>query len=1059
MTTTPLITTRQIGKRYIVTSSLGTGGMGIVYRAHDRLTGEAVALKQVKLSREPIGDGHVDFRLALAHEFRTLASLRHPHIISVLDYGFAGFMASSNESRPYYTMELLENAQTLIQAGEDAPLPTQIDLLLQILHALTYLHRRGIIHRDLKPANVMVVDNHARLVDFGLAKSRGYINAEQVVGTLAYVAPEVLQGHSVSEASDLYAFGVMAYELIAGHHPFHVGDVTMLIHDLLTASPDLGALQVDMTLAAVIGRLLAKNPAERYQHAHEVIIALAPFASNQPETLTLRESFLQAAEFVGREKELATLKEALKSIIKIEQDAPQTNAPLGSAWLIGGESGVGKSRLTDELRVLALVEGALVLRGQAVSGGGLPYQMWRDPIRRLLLTVEVGPEEAAVLQEIIPDIGDLLDITLPEISALDGRARQQRLTLAIADLFRRHKEAMVLLLEDLQWISPASLEILKQIIRIAPELPLLIVVNYRDDERHDLPDELPGVNHLKLDRLSTQEITQLSQSMMGHTAQSQSVIDLLKRETEGNTFFIIEVMRALAEEAGQLENIGVTTLPTHVFVGGIMEVVKRRLARVPEQMRDLLKLAAVVGRQIDLKLMQHFVENKRVLTPSQIDLATWLTICADAAVLEIDEEQWRFAHDKLREGLLTEMDVAERAALNRQVAQAIEAVYKDKAGRAVALVEHWDAAGDPEKTITYALIVGEQAYALSNYAEGQHWLQRALVLLPKDQPNRGRMRALGLLGDILSRTSDYTEATQSHQEAIQIARQLNDLASVADSLNGMGFIAYQLGDYVTARTHSEEALTLAQAAQDRKNSARALNNLGVVADVEANYPLARQRYSQSLAIFGEIGDLRGMASIFNNLGTVTDSEGDLETAQSYYEQGLQICRDINYRHGVSVLLNNLGIVTERQGDYLAAWSYLQEGLALGRIIGNRRSNAHCLANMVFVGLKLEQKAESWNALREAIAIGRAIADTTLVPHLLAGAARLYLFSGKHELSAQLTGLVASLPTLDHDFLKIRLEPLQADLQKALSPEDYAKYTRNGKDLDLGVVMEGLLSPA
>jgi len=1053
MTTAPLITTQQIGKRYIVTGSLGSGGMGVVYRALDRLTGEAVALKQVNLSRERLADGNVDFRLALAHEFRTLASLRHPHIISVLDYGFAGFMASSNESRPYYTMELLENAQTLIQAGEDASLPKQIELLLQILHALTYLHRRGIIHRDLKPANVMVANNHVRLVDFGLAKSRGYIDAEQVVGTLAYVAPEVLQGHPVSEASDLYALGVMAYELIAGHHPFHVGDVTMLIHDLLTAAPDLGALQVDMTLAAIIGRLLAKNPAERYQHAHEVIIALAPFASDQPETLTLRESFLQAAEFVGREKELNTLKEALKSI-KIEQDAP-----LGSAWMIGGESGVGKSRLTDELRVMALVEGAMVLRGQAVSGGSLPYQMWREPIRRLLLAVEITSAEAAVLQEIIPDISDLLSIALPHIPALDGRARQQRLTLAIADLFHRHQEAMVLLLEDLQWMSPASMEILKQIIRIVPELPLLVVVNYRDDERHNLPDELPGAHHLKLDRLSTQEIVRLSQSMMGHTAQSQSVIDLLKRETEGNTFFIIEVMRALAEEAGQLENIGVTTLPTHVFAGGIMEVVRRRLARVPAHMRDLLKLAAVAGRQIDLKLMQYLIENKRTLTLAQVDLAAWLTTCADAAVLEIDEEQWRFAHDKLREGLLTEMDTAERATLHRQIAQAIEAVYADKLGRAVALVEHWDAADDHEKTITYALLVGEQAYALSNYDEGRRWLERALELLPKDQPNRQRMKALASLGDILSRTSDYAAATQAHDEAAQIAHQLNDLASVAESVNSMGFIAYQLGDYAAAKSHSEEALTLAQTAQDRKNSARALNNLGVVAEVEADYPLARERYSQSLAIFREIGDMRGMASTLNNLGTITDSEGDLPAAQSYYEQGLQICRDINYRHGVSVLLNNLGIVTERQGDNLAAWAYLQEGLALGRIIGNRRSNAHCLANMVFVGLKLEQKAESWNALREAIILGRTIGDTTLMPHLLAGAARLYLFSGKRELSAQLTGLVASLPTLDLDFLKIRLEPLQADLQNMLSAEDYAKHTQNGTDLDLGVVLEELLNPA
>ena len=169
-----------IGGRYVLEQKLGEGGMGAVYRATDRLTQETVALKQVSIPGEKLqfaaqaSNGKSDsFRLALAQEFKTLASLRHPHIISVLDYGF------DNARQPYLTMELLENAPTLIEAGRDRPLSYQIELLVQLLQALAYLHRRGIIHRDLKPDNVLVIDGQVKVLDFGLAVAREHLPKDQ----------------------------------------------------------------------------------------------------------------------------------------------------------------------------------------------------------------------------------------------------------------------------------------------------------------------------------------------------------------------------------------------------------------------------------------------------------------------------------------------------------------------------------------------------------------------------------------------------------------------------------------------------------------------------------------------------------------------------------------------------------------------------------------------------------------------------------------------------------------------------------------------------------------
>ncbi|HYO73117.1 MAG TPA: AAA family ATPase, partial [Archangium sp.] len=549
---------------------------------------------------------------------------------------------------------------------------------------------------------------------------------------------ELLQGEPPSELSDLYAVGVIAHELFVGRHPDEPrgrhgrGEGGSLEVDLAwfaAQSPtreyqealEMNAHQepegvelegLEPQLAGFLRKLLAFEPRDRFQSAEEAIAALREAVGQAlpVETVATRESFLQAARFIGRQHELARLGQALELAEEEHR---------GSAWLVAGESGVGKSRLLAEFRILALVRGASVLRGQAIDRGGNPYQPWREVLRQLALRCVLEAREARIFKPLVPDIGALLQRDVPEPEPLGAEGAHQRLLATVEEVLGRQRQPTVVILEDLQWADSATLSLLSRLASSASKARLLLLASYRDDERPTLPRELPSLQVLKLPRLTSGEIAALSESMMGPCGQSPHVLSLLERETEGNPFFLVEVIRALAEQSGRLNRIGREPLPDRAFVGGMRSIVQRRLGKVPPGARELLQLAAIIGRDIHEDLL-------RAAGPS-VELPAWLGACSDAAVLEVTGNRWRFAHDKLREGLVDSLSPALTRALHRKAAEVISEVHRDEAEWMAALAHHWGQAGDERREAHYSELAGEQALSVYACAVAIPYFQRALA--------------------------------------------------------------------------------------------------------------------------------------------------------------------------------------------------------------------------------------------------------------------------------------------------------------------------------------------
>lgn len=847
------LTANRIGNRYVLHELLGQGGMGSVYRATDRLYGREIALKRVltNVHELHIEDSRqaADFRMALAREFKLSASLRHPNIITVLDYGF------DNDHQPYFTMELLENPQTIMQAAASLNISERMGYMMQMLFALTYLHRRGIVHRDLKPANVLVHENTVKVLDFGLSTmhERSQDAADDMtVGTLAYMAPEVLTGVTASITADLYAVGMMGYEIIAGKHPFNLEDPAMLINQIVMEVPNVEELDVSQELATIFHRLLLKEPQERFQSAQEVIDRLnkASAAPNLPETKAIRESFLQAARFVGRTEELDQLTNSLNIAIHGESDA----------WLLAGESGVGKSRIIDELRTLAMVKGALVMRGQAVETGSRPFQIWQTALRWLCLLEEnLSDDEIALLKNFISDMDILIgrDVSHLQAKSIKPDEMQSQLLQLLERVLRRQKRPMVMLFEDLQWAGSESLIALAQFTKSMNGMPVLVIGSYRDDEQPDLYKELPDMQIMKLRRLDEQSIAELSAAMLGDAGRTPQVVDLLQRETEGNVFFLVEVVRALAEVVGNLEQIGLATLPAQVFAGGIQSAVQRRLSRLDEASQHLLQYAAVMGREFDIELLE--------LLDTKIDIEQWLANCVNSAVLEIEDEIWHFAHDKLRVGILELVSEERRKELHQHIAETIERKYGDNDSiHFAALAHHWGNAGNAAKEERYVTLAGEQSLRTGGYHEAIEYFRRARQLvseldLPADQKKRKNVNLRQRTAEAHLGFGDYETARSLYRESLILMEELGDKVGVATAMGHLGEVAFVLDEFDKARDLYNKSLALYREADYKQGIARTLSRLGDVAYEAGEQEEAKRLYQESLTLAREIGEDWGMA--------------------------------------------------------------------------------------------------------------------------------------------------------------------------------------------------------
>jgi len=685
----------------------------------------------------------------------------------------------------------------------------------------------------------------AKLGDFGLAvaldRSR-LTQAGMMVGTVAYMPPEQALGSEVTPRSDLYSLGAMLYELVTGRPPF-VGDesVAIITQHLNTppVAPSWHRPDCPPALETLILRLLEKDPNKRPASASEVRGALesvrAAGAMNRaptegepvgaglkparpgepPDAQAAPANPMYRRTFVGREPELRQLQSGY--------DAATSGQ--GSLAVVVGEPGIGKTSLTEQLATYATIRGGKTLVGHCYEEGSLslPYLPFVEAMRSYVLAREPDglrkdlASGAANVARIVSEVRERLHVEPAPANVADADEERYRLFQSITAFLRNAStvQPLVIVLEDLHDADRGSLDLLVHLARNLAGTRLLLVATYRDvevDRAHPLSGALAelrrgsNVSRVLLRGLTADEVQRMMSQLSGQDVPWR-LAEAVHRQTEGNPLFIQEVLRYLVEEGlikredGRWRRASEDTPLDLGIPEGLRDVIGKRLSRLSDRANQVLAVAAVMGREFRLDVLQRV---------AGIDEEPLYEALAEAKAVAVVEERsslgatvtYRFTHAFLRQTLYEETIAPRRIRLHQQVARALEAVYGRRLDEhAAELAEHYAYSSDPAdlaKAVEYGELAAQRALSVYAYGEAERHLEQALkvqeVLDPDDKIKRCDL--LLALGETMLPGEEPARLVEAAAEpAFSLAQPLNDQSRMARSvilaLEGLDSLRYR----------------------------------------------------------------------------------------------------------------------------------------------------------------------------------------------------------------------------------------------------------------------------
>lgn len=674
------------------------------------------------------------------------------------------------------------------------------------------------------------------------------------------------------ELGDHAAAVAQAESLVAGH-PLRERLRELHLLALYRSGRQADALRAYQAARATLADELGIDPGPSLRRLEADILAQSssldwqPPAAAPPRTAARRpgagrhrenaEAATDTADslFVGRADELA----------RVDRAFEQAASGRGRAVLVAGEPGIGKTSLIREATRRARARGFGVAWGRCLEGGGTPaYWPWVEVVRTLAATAD--PEGAAdaigsgaaELAQVVPEIKELLGTVDAPVS-LDPDTARMRLFQAVEAVLRHSARGhpVVVVLDDLQWADGPSLHLLGHLAGSLARMPVVVVGVYRPadvEPAHPLGDALAAMarhqvaDHLEVAGLTEGEVGSLIAATTGEAVSPDTARAVVDR-TEGNPFFVTEVARLLQAEHSLSPHDAARALPTRV-----RDVVRRRLARLPDGTVALLSMAALAGREFDLAVLEAAANLDPEPALERVEAALMAGLVVEAA----DRVgRFRFSHDLVRETIADDLTALRRAHLHARLGSAVHERYRDEPDHAVELANHFALAvpvTGPRPAITHSLRAAEVEGARLAHEQAEAHLRRALELVGQLPPGPDRdhqeLEALLRLGAQLMVVRGFGD-----DEAGQLmsrARILSDRAGGGPELLPVlyGLMSYHLvtAQHVAARAIAEEMLAVATRTGEPAELVSGLLAVGITALHQGEVTEGRDHLERALAL-------------------------------------------------------------------------------------------------------------------------------------------------------------------------------------------------------------------
>jgi len=811
------------------------------------------------------------------------------------------------------------SAENLVDAlwGEDPPPSAANTLQGYVSHLRRALGARYIVTRppgyvlDADPSAIdalcfarLATDGRRALDDGDGARALASLDAALSLWRGSALADFPYDQFAQSDAARLEEMRLVAVEdhvdaeLALGRHSEAVGRLQALVdrHPLrerLWAALMLAlyrcgrqaeSLRAYQSLRKQLADELGIEPSPALQRLEEAVLLQKPDLDPEPTVARRRgraplpvrlDRDTDLPAFVGRETQVRLLENALQGV----RDHRRRRVVL-----VGGEPGIGKTTLVGEFAKTADDRGAIVIYGRCDEDLGIPYQPWAGALGHLV----THPPTDAVADIAAAHGADLarLGPALAHLGEGGGGGSSDPETaryLLFGTVLRVLQAAgrdrpVVLVLEDLQWADPPSLRLLRHLVGSDQEVALLVVGTFRDSDLGTssvLADVLawlhrePGVDRITLGGLSDAELLALMEAQAGQTIEGVGLVlrDALARETNGNPFFVGELLRHLVEN-GVIYRHGdhwdiKGDLREQALPVSVREVIGRRVARLGEKAVRVLSWGAVIGRDFDLDILASAADASEDVLLDALDAAVAATL-----VVNVSGERYSFVHALVERALYDSLTPARRARAHRGVADAIEAACgADPDPRVGELAYHYAQAGPGSavKAIAYARAAGDRARARLAPDEALRWYGQALGLLDQQRADDPELRCVLLvgMGDAQRQTGDAAFG-ETLIEAGRIAQRIGDSASLtAAALANNRGIQSASGHVDADRVAMIEAAILAGGDEDGPSHARLLSLLALERGFDGDYPKRRALADQALAMARRLGDPDTLLDVLN----------------------------------------------------------------------------------------------------------------------------------------------------------------------------------------------------